>query len=132
MLDPTNPDLPAYTPGDTADADFYTMDYSGSGGVTAQLQAVGGIIIPSPGGSASGCSADDFAGFTPGSIALIQRGTCTFREKVDNAEAAGAAGVIIFNEGNAVPDDDRVGNLLGTLDPPQADIPVVGTSFAVG
>ncbi|CAN5156623.1 hypothetical protein BH18ACT10_BH18ACT10_07140 [soil metagenome] len=132
MLDPTNPDLPAYTPGDTADADFYTMDYSGSGGVTAQLQAVGGIIIPSPGGSASGCSADDFAGFTPGSIALIQRGTCTFREKVDNAEAAGAAGVIIFNEGNAVPDDDRVGNLFGTLDPPQADIPVVGTSFAVG
>jgi Zn-dependent M28 family amino/carboxypeptidase len=39
---------------------------------------------------------------------------------------------VIFNEGNEVPDDDRVGLLLGTLDPPQVDIPVVGTTFAVG
>ena len=108
------------------------MSYSGSGDVTAELQAVGGIIIPSPGGSASGCTAADFAGFQAGNIALIQRGTCTFREKVDNAVAAGAAGVVIFNEGNEVPDDDRVGNLFGTLDPPQVGIPVVGTSFAVG
>ena len=132
VLDVTIPDLPPYTPGDTADDDFSTMSYSGSGDVTAPLQAVGGIIIPPTGGSTSGCTAADFAGFEAGNIALIQRGTCTFREKVDNADAAGAAGVVIFNEGNVVPDDDRVGNLFGTLDPPQADIPVVGTSFAVG
>lgn len=128
VLDPTDPDLPAYTPGE----DFSTMDYSGSDDVTAQLQAVGGITIPSSGGSTSGCSADDFVGFQTGNIALIQRGTCDFRVKVENAEEAGAAGVVIFNEGNAVPDDDRVGILLGTLDPPQMEIPVVGTSFAVG
>ena len=132
ILDPTSPDLPPYTPGDTADDDFSTMDYSGSGDVTAELQAVGGIIIPSPGGSTSGCSAEDFAGFEAGNIALIQRGSCDFRVKVENAEAAGAVGVVIFNEGNVVPDDDRVGNLFGTLDPPQVDIPVVGTSFEVG
>ncbi len=132
VLDPTDPDLPAYTPGDTPDDDFATMSYSGSGYVTAPLQAVGGIIIPAPGGSASGCTAEDFAGFEADNIALIQRGTCTFREKVENAQAAGAVGVVIFNEGNVVPDDDRVGNLFGTLDPPQVDIPVVGTSFAVG
>ena len=41
-------------------------------------------------------------------------------------------GVIIFNEGNVVPVDDRVGPLFGTLDLPQIDIPVVGTTFAVG
>jgi Zn-dependent M28 family amino/carboxypeptidase len=128
VLDPTDPDLPAYTPGE----DFLTMDYSGSGDVEAQLQAVGGIIIPPTGGSASGCSAADFADFQAGNIALIQRGTCTFRQKVENAEAAGAAGVVIFNEGNVVPDDDRVGLLFGTLDPPQVEKPVVGTSFAVG
>jgi Zn-dependent M28 family amino/carboxypeptidase len=128
VLDPTDPDLPAFTP----DEDFVTMDYSGSGDVTTQLQAVGGIIIPPTGGSTSGCSADDFTDFDAGNIALIQRGTCTFRQKVDNADAAGAAGVVIFNEGNMVPDDDRVGLLFGTLDPPQVDIPVVGTSFAVG
>jgi Zn-dependent M28 family amino/carboxypeptidase len=132
VLDPTDPDLPAYTPGDMPDDDFSTMSYSGSGDVTAPLQAVGGIIIPSPGGSASGCTAEDFAGFEAGNIALIQRGTCNFREKVENAQAAGAVGVVIFNEGNVVPDDDRVGNLFGTLDPPQMKVPVVGTSFAVG
>jgi Zn-dependent M28 family amino/carboxypeptidase len=132
VLDPTDPDLPAYTPGDTPDDDFATMSYSGSGDVTAPLQAVGGIIIPSPGGSTSGCTAEDFADFEAGNIALIQRGTCPFRQKVENAQAAGAVGVVIFNEGNVVPDDDRVGNLFGTLDPPQVDIPVVGTSFAVG
>jgi Zn-dependent M28 family amino/carboxypeptidase len=128
VLDPTVPDLPAYTP----DEDFVTMDYSGSGDVEAPLQTVGGIIIPPTGGSTSGCSADDFADFQAGNIALIQRGTCTFRQKVENAEAAGAVGVVIFNEGNVVPDDDRVGLLLGTLDPLQVGIPVVGTSFGVG
>ena len=57
---------------------------------------------PDPNGSssASGCSAGDFTGFTAGNIALIQRGTCNFGMKVLNAQAAGASGVIIFNEGN--------------------------------
>jgi hypothetical protein len=30
---------------------------------------------------------------------LIQRGTCTFHDKALNAQEAGAAAVIIFNEG---------------------------------
>src|SRR5918997_532108 len=128
VLDPTDPDLPAYTP----DEDFATMDYSGSGDVTAPLQAVGGIVIPSSGGATSGCSEEDFAGFEPGNIALIQRGTCDFRVKAENAEAADAAGVVILNEGNEDPDDDRLGLLLGTLDPPEVGIPVVGTTFAEG
>jgi len=128
VLDPTDPDLPAYVPGE----DFATMDYSGSGNVEAELQVVGGIVIPSPGGSTSGCSEEDFADFEAGNIALIQRGSCDFRVKVENAETAGAVGVVIFNEGNEDPDDDRIGLLNGTLDPPQVDIPVVGTTFAVG
>ena len=70
------------------DAQFATMDYSGSGDVTAQLVPVGGIVIPSPGGGASGCAASDFTGFSAGSIALIQRGTCPFRQKAANAQAA--------------------------------------------
>src|SRR4028118_1827120 len=44
------------------DEDFLTMSYSGNGDVTAPLEAVGGIVIPSPGGSESGCSPADFAG----------------------------------------------------------------------
>ena len=81
------------------------------------------------GGSTSGCEASDFAGFVPGRVALIQRGTCTFRDKALNAAAAGAAGVIIFNEGN---DPDRVGLLFGTLGGVGVQIPVVGATFALG
>lgn len=40
-----------------------------------------------------GCSAFP-AGFFDGKVALIQRGICTFADKVNNAEAAGAIGVL--------------------------------------
>lgn len=43
------------------------------------------------------------AGFFNNSIALIQRGTCTFEEKLNNAQAAGAVGGIIFNNTTGVP-----------------------------
>jgi len=112
-----------------SETDYATMDYSGSGDVTAPLAAAGGIVIPSPGGSTSGCTASDFAGFPAGSVALVQRGTCTFRVKATNARAAGAVGVVIFNEGNT---EDRTGVIFGTLDPPQVDLPVIGATFAAG
>jgi hypothetical protein len=108
--------------------DFGVKTGSGVGDVTAQLWAVD-LVIPSPGSSTSGCEASDFAGFVPGTIALIQRGTCTFADKAANAEAAGAVGVLIFNEGNT---PDREGLIVGTLSPFTAGIPVFGMSFAVG
>jgi Zn-dependent M28 family amino/carboxypeptidase len=125
-----SPDPKTYVEG--LDAEYSPMDYSGAGDFTAPLALAGGITIPSPGGSTSGCSAADFEGFPAGAIALVQRRTCTFREKATNADAAGAAAVVIFNEGNDDPNDDRLGVTAGTLDPPQMDIPVIGTSFAVG
>jgi Zn-dependent M28 family amino/carboxypeptidase len=114
--------------------DFLTMDYSGSGNVTANLQAVDLVLPPGVAAntSTSGCEAADFTGFTAGNIALLQRGTCAFAVKAANAEAAGASGAIIFNEGQPVAADDRVGLLFGTLGAPGVTIPVVGTSFAVG
>ena len=39
----------------------------------------------------------DFPASVAGRIALIQRGTITFTEKVRNAQSAGAIGVIIYN-----------------------------------
>jgi Zn-dependent M28 family amino/carboxypeptidase len=125
-----SPDPKTYVVG--LDGEYSPMDYSGAGDFTAPLVAAGGITIPSPGGSTSGCDAADFAGFPAGAIALVQRGTCPFRQKAANADAAGAAAVVIFNEGNEDPNDDRLGVIAGTLDPPQMDIPVIGTSFAVG
>ena len=110
------------------DTDFATMSYSGAGSVTAPVAAVD-INLTGDRASTSGCEAADFVGFTAGNIALIQRGTCTSLLKVDNAIAAGAAGVIVFNQGNA---DDRLGVVGGTLDLPQTTIPAVGASFALG
>ena len=49
--------------------------------------------------SNSGCEAGDFAGMAAGSVALVQRGTCGFNVKVLNAQAAGAAAVVVMNEG---------------------------------
>ena len=112
--------------------DYITMDYSGSGDVSSSLVPVNDIDLSHPGGSTAGCELADFPDATAGKISLIQRGTCPFRQKAENAAAKGAIGVIVFNEGNVVPNDDRVGLLFGTLDPPQFTLPVVGTSFAVG
>jgi Zn-dependent M28 family amino/carboxypeptidase len=111
-------------------AGFATMTYSGSGDVTAATQ---GVDIIDPTGqpantSTSGCEAADFAGFTPGNIAIIQRGSCSFFDKAANAEAAGAVGVVIFNEGQ----DGRTAAFLGTLGGPGVTIPAVGAAYDVG
>jgi len=81
----------------------------------------------------SGCEPTDFAGFPAGAIALIQRGTCPFADKALNAQAAGASGVILFNQGDSIGTGDRFGPVNATLGGPGvAAIPVVGTSFDAG
>ncbi len=67
-------------------SDFNPFNYTGVGDVTAPLYDVPGI------GTAA-----DFAGFPVGDIALIQRGTLTFQEKVQNAANAGATGALIYD-----------------------------------
>jgi aminopeptidase Y len=110
------------------DNDFATMSYSGSGDITAGLQAVD-LNLPPTGNSTSGCEPEDFVGFTPGKIALIQRGTCYYSDKALNAQNAGAAGVIIFNEGNT---PDRIPLMYGTLGGPGVNIPVQSASHTLG
>ncbi|WP_214321902.1 M28 family metallopeptidase [Nonomuraea sediminis] len=125
------PKVYAPTPPDGSSVgDFATMTYSGSGNVTAALQNVDLMLPPgpTPSSSNSGCEAADFAGFVPGNIALLQRGTCTFAVKAQNAQAAGASAAIIFNEGQP----GRTATLQGTLGGPGVTIPVVGASFDVG
>ena len=114
------------------------MEYSGTGDVTGTVALVDADLGPSnpgtgeanDGGSDSGCEPEDFAGFPAGAIALVQRGTCDFVAKAQNALDAGAIGVLIFNEGN---NDERSTVLLGTLGAvPSDDLPVVGLDFATG
>ena len=57
-------------------------------------------MIPSPGGTTSGCEMSDFPAATNGAVSLIQRGTCAFTRSWQNAVTAGAVGVILFNEGD--------------------------------
>ena len=106
-----------------------------TGAADAAVQPAGGIVIPPTAtpSSASGCTAADFTGFTPGRIALIQRGTCNFGVKAQNAQAAGASGVIIFNEGNPGRTDLFAGSLSDAAgNPVIPTIPVAFTSFGNG
>lgn len=114
--------------GEWADGvDILALTGSPPGDVTAPLHAVD-LTLPPGESSTSGCEAGDFQGFPPGSVALIQRGTCTFGTKAANAAAAGAVAVVVFNEGQPGRRDlDR-----WTLGDEVGDIPVLGASFAVG
>lgn len=97
------------------------MEYSGSGDVTASVTA----LTPPPGDGTPGCEAADFAGFPAGNIALISRGGCTFALKATNAQAAGASGVVIYN--------NTAGDLNGTLGEAfTLDIGVTGITQALG
>jgi aminopeptidase Y len=98
------------------------MSYSGTGDVTAPVSRPSVV---------TGCTAADWAGFTPGNIALVQRGgstatlTCTFALKAQNAINAGAVGIIVYN--------NAVGDLAGTLGAGfLPEFPAVGITQALG
>jgi Zn-dependent M28 family amino/carboxypeptidase len=102
--------------------DFLTMADSGSGDVTGPAAAVD---VPAKGDGTSGCEKGDFKGFKKGSIALLQRGGCTFRTKAARAKAAGASAVAVFNK------PGEKGPIIGTVSKPSA-IPVVGLTHELG
>ena len=108
--------------------DFAVMTFSGSGDLTNTTVTPVDLSLADPAASTSGCEASDYAGFPAGHIALVQRGTCTFFLKASNAEAAGASGVIVFNQGTP----EREGLFFGTLGTPGVNIPVISISFTLG
>ena len=128
VLEQVSPNATVYPVDDPAG--FSTMSYSGSGDVTAAAEGVDLLLPPAAAAntSTSGCEAEDFDAFTAGNIAVIQRGSCSFALKAQNAEAAGAVGAVIFNEGQP----DRTEVIFGTLGEPGVTIPVVGAAFDVG
>src|SRR3990172_7046190 len=79
-----------------------------------------------PASAADACSVGGVSPFTPGQFAgqavLIRRGTCTFHEKSLNAQNAGAAAVVLYN------------NVAGRFSPtvagsPPITIPIVAISY---
>jgi minor extracellular serine protease Vpr len=91
------------------DGDFAvpTVDLTG-----ATVEA-GGDPVALVGGHKDGCTSYDPVAV--GSIVLVARGVCTFAVKVQNAQAAGAAGVIVVNRDNfpiPMADDPSLGNTI--------------------
>ncbi|MEV5966138.1 M28 family metallopeptidase [Kribbella sp. NPDC051952] len=121
----TAPNAKTYTP----NGQLFTFQPSPAGDVTAPVQGVDLTLPPTPvPSSTSGCETSDFAGFVPGNIALIQRGTCGFATKVRNAGFAGASGIIIFNEGQP----GRTDAFPLDIGEWRANIPMVFAGFDVG
>ena len=70
-----------------------------------------------------GCNADTYLNNPAGKIALIQRGTCTFVEKITRAYNAGAIGAIVYNNVRIPPDNEEILIRMGPANPGQLPIP---------
>ncbi|WP_241265606.1 M28 family metallopeptidase [Streptomyces boncukensis] len=82
--------------------------------------------VPVDADGTTGCEAEDYAsGDYTGSIALIQRGVCSFAQKQAAAAEAGAVGAVIYNN-----EDGELGGTLG--DPSAARVPTGGITQAAG
>ncbi len=75
-----------------------------------------------------GCTEDDYGTLPANSIAVIQRGVCTFVEKGAAAEAAGAIGVVVVNRDDIV-DPNEPPTFIGYT-PLEFDIPMIGVGRA--
>jgi hypothetical protein len=96
-------------------------------GITGDVQYARDGIVGNDGTSVGtvndGC--EPLVGFTPGRVALIDRGFCNFTVKVKNAQNAGAIGVIIANNVSGPPP-----GMSG--DDPTIVIPAVSVSIQDG
>jgi len=104
----TNTQIIYQTPAFDNDAGHFTNS------ITATLEYVGGLS-----GAADDemCSTDGLSGSAlTGKLALIQRGSCAFTDKVNNAASLGALGAIIFNHASG-------GNDLVLMAGPPVNIP---------
>ena len=79
-----------------------------------------------PGGTRDGCMADSLVGFPAGAIALVKRGACAASTKAQNAQAAGASAVVIWNNVPGDPPDFSFGGGVPVT------VPTLTISFAVG
>ena len=134
VLQQLTPTPTTYTPGRAGDdgnpnVDFIAFKYSPTKAVpSAPVVPTTDIVLPSTGPNTSGCEPADFPAATAGAISLIQRGTCGISNKLANAQAAGAIGAIMFNQG----DTPARSTALFRAGPTDLNIPAVFSSTAVG
>ena len=97
-----------------ANQEVRTLSYSGSGRVEGPVRRVG-----------LGCSRSDFDGLNAGDVAVAARGECFFTIKARNAQAAGAAALLVV-DGES--DEPPSATLVG----PGWHIPVLGVGASAG
>lgn len=116
---------------EVVDAASVSLGTGGSYTVDQMLYAPstpeGGVTAPgSVPNDVTGCTAESWAGVeAAGTIAVISRGACTFAAKAVAAEAAGAVGVVVYNNIEEL--------LIGTLgEEGLVGVPVAGAGLADG
>ncbi len=82
--------------------------------------------LAQPTGTREGCTTGAFTGFPAGAVALVKRGACNASAKAQNAQAAGAAAVVIWNNVPGDPPDFSFGG------GPEVTVPTFTISFADG
>jgi hypothetical protein len=92
-----------------------------SGWLSGDAQVLRGEVVH----VGRGCNADSYpAGTDPaGKIALIERGLCTFAEKITKAYNNGAIGAIVYNNVRTPPDFEENLIRMGPADPGLVPIP---------
>jgi Zn-dependent M28 family amino/carboxypeptidase len=113
--------------------DFKAMLFSGSGEVSARVEAVGFDRAANPATfterpTGKGCAAEDLPSNVKGAILLVQPGPCYRRAQVQNAQQAGALAIVI-----AWPQWEPGFVLRPTLlNPEGISIPAIGATRQVG
>ena len=100
-------------------------------GIDDLLSASGAFVLAQDGGGEAGVPGDgceELVTELTGKVALIDRGSCSFVQKAQNAEAAGAIAAIIMNNNQS--DPDELAPVGGNN--PDIKIPVLGVSFTTG
>ncbi|HEX5781263.1 MAG TPA: PA domain-containing protein, partial [Solirubrobacteraceae bacterium] len=121
-------------------AGTYTVAQATYGPATpaAGISGAYALVQGTVGAPSEGCGA--LVGFPAGSIALVDRGNCTFAEKTANAQAAGAVAVVVVNNvpgaptapgGTALPGTTIPTVMVGQADgnTVKAGLPASGTVF---
>ena len=104
-----------------ADIDSHALEFS------AGTPGIDGPLVAAPADETPGCVPADYDGLpVPGSVILVDRGSCRFGEKAAIAARLGAVAVIVADN----VDEEKMGGTLG--DDNQVKIPVVGVSKADG
>jgi hypothetical protein len=96
----------------------FFVDGSVLGSVTGYVDSLIGV-------GTGGCDANDYSGFTSGSIALVVNTSCLYSDQINLAANAGAIGVLIVN-----PLSSLAANNYGYVDPVSISSIIISNSIA--